>query len=280
MNNKIESVLQQKRKGVPITIATAYDYPSARLVREAGIDVLLVGDSVGTNVLGYETEREVTMNDMLHHLRAVVRGASGGCIMVDLPYGAAVDEIQALENSRLLIDAGADIVKIEGWEDRGAIFKNLAVNGIAVCGHIGYNPQYHGPKGRIFGKEHQVAVELITSAQTLEAAGAVMLIVEKIPEEVTKLIATRVLMPVIGIGSGRYCDGQVLVFHDIVGLVWRSFRHARAWANLREAAAAGLSGYKDAVAAGSFPGSEHVSHISAAELAMVERTIGSISRNI
>jgi 3-methyl-2-oxobutanoate hydroxymethyltransferase len=274
MNSNLQAIIQKKGNHIPITIATAYDYPSARLVREAEIDILLVGDSVGTNVLGYESEQDVTMEDMVHHLRAVVRGAQGGCVMADLPFGAAPDPEQALSNSRRLIEAGAAIVKIEGWEERAGIIGHLTSNNVAVCAHIGYNPQQHGPRGRVFGRESAVAVELVNSALALEKAGAVMVVAEKIPEEVTQLIATRCTMPVIGIGSGRYCDGQVLVFHDIVGYAWRGFRHARMWAHLREDAAAALTSYKNDVVTGVFPGTEHASHIADTELETVRRLLG------
>ncbi|MBN1306406.1 MAG: 3-methyl-2-oxobutanoate hydroxymethyltransferase [Chitinispirillaceae bacterium] len=262
MCQKFHQLFQKKKHGIPIAMVTAYDYPTARIEEEVGIDVILVGDSVGTNVLGYETEREVTMADMLHHLKAVVRGAPESCVMADLPYGAAPDPQTAFENAQTLTRAGARIVKIEGWEERTAVVAALSERGIAVCGHIGYNPQVHGPKGRVFGKEASVALELIRSAQSLERAGAMMLIAEKIPEELGRLISSMLSIPAIGIGSGRYCDGQVLVFHDIVGLAWRTFRHARAYTNIKESTTAALLQFKTDVASGAFPAEEQVSHLS------------------
>ncbi len=257
---------EKKKKKIPITMATAYDYPTACIEEEAGIDVILVGDSVGTNVLGYENERQVTMADMLHHLKAVVRGATKSLIMADMPYGSASDKEEALENSRVFINAGADIVKIEGWESKKEIVEFLTKQGIPVCGHIGYNPQYHGSKARIFGKDAAGARELVTSAKSLEQAGAVLLIVEKIPEEVAGLITTTLSIPVIGIGSGRLCDGQVLVFHDIVGLSSRTFRHAKAYANLRKEIFDAISDYIKEVEERTFPSKEHVSHLDPAIL--------------
>ncbi len=242
-------------------MVTAYDFPTACIGEEVGIDVLLVGDSVGTNVLGYESECQVTMADMIHHVKAVARATRQCCLMADIPYGGAKDPVVALENSRILLSNGAHLVKMEGWEDRREITAHLSENGVAVCGHIGYNPQYHGHKARIFGKDAAGARELLRSAQVLEQAGAVMLVAEKIPEELGRLISSKVSIPVIGIGSGRHCDGQVLVFHDIVGLTPRTFRHARAYANIREVTAAALKEYKEDVESRRFPADEHVWHL-------------------
>jgi len=265
--------LRKKQERLPISMATAYDYPTARIEEEARIDIILVGDSVGTNVLGYESEREVTMEDMLHHLKAVVRGASHSCIMVDLPYGSAPDPFTAFENSRRLMDAGAHIVKIEGWGEKSSITSYIAGKGIAVCSHIGYNPQYHGSKGRTFGKDAAAATELVRSAVSLENAGAAMLLVEKVPEEVCGIITERVSVPVIGIGSGRLCDGQVLVFHDIVGLGWRSFRHARAYEALRQRMTDALISYHNDVCSRTFPAEENLVHVPEGELAEVKKNL-------
>jgi 3-methyl-2-oxobutanoate hydroxymethyltransferase len=271
MHSLLQKVVQKKKLSSPITMVTAYDYPTARMEELAGIDVLLVGDSVGTNVLGYDNECEVTMDDMMHHLKAVVRGAPESCIMVDMPFGSAVEPQSALENAKRLLGAGAHMVKIEGWEEKKTIVSFLSQNGIPVCSHIGYNPQYHGPKGRVFGKETSVAVELIQSAKQLEAAGAVMLIAEKIPEQIGKIISLKLSVPVIGIGSGRYCDGQVLVFHDIVGLGWRSFRHARAFADIRKTTETALAAYVNEVKERKFPSEEHSWRMNVAVLDEVVR---------
>ena len=142
-----------KRTKTPISLLTAYDFPTAQLLDEAGIDILLVGDSVGTNVLGYKDEREVSMADMLHHLGAVVRGAKSAWVMVDMPYNSANDPFIACENARMMIERGADCVKIEGWEEKKNVVAYLSGQGIPVCAHIGYNPQIHGSKGKTFGKQ-------------------------------------------------------------------------------------------------------------------------------
>ncbi|MBN1760774.1 MAG: 3-methyl-2-oxobutanoate hydroxymethyltransferase [Chitinispirillaceae bacterium] len=261
MNPTYQQLLDKKKKGIPISMVTAYDFPAARIVCEAGVDVLLVGDSVGTNVLGYESEREVTMDDMVHHLKAVVRGAPDGYVMADIPYGGASDEDRAFRNARTLVDAGAHIIKIEGWEDKKVIVESLAGRGIAVCGHIGYNPQYHGPKGRVFGREPEVARQLLRSARVLEQAGARMIIIEKVPEEIAKIVTENASIPVIGIGSGRYCDGQVLVLHDIIGLAPRTFRHARQYAEVYSVITGAVQQFRKDVEEHRFPAVEHSSHV-------------------
>ena len=271
---KYQQLLKKKKDGIPLTMITAYDYPTARIEQEAGIDVILVGDSVGTNVLGYRSEQEVTMSDMLHHLKAVVRGAPDGFIMVDIPYNGARDPFEAFENARILVDAGADMVKIEGWEDKKTVVGYLAEKGIPVCGHIGYNPQFHGPKGRIFGKDPAGALQLLRSARVLEQAGAQMFIVEKVPEELARSITSNCTVPIIGIGSGRFCDGQVLVVHDIIGLAGRPFKHAREYANVGAIMADAVQHYKREVESRVFPAEEHVSHISAETTAVLYRETG------
>lgn len=262
MRQKLLTILEKKKNGTPFSVVTAYDYPTAKIEEEVGIDIILVGDSVGTNALGYSDETEVTMADMVHHLKAVCRGAPNSCIMVDLPFGTAPDPFKAFENARILVDNGADVVKIEGWEDKKNTVIYLTEMGIPVCGHIGYNPQQHGAKAHVFGKDAAGASELIRSAQTLEQAGAVLLVIEKVAEEVCRYITDKISIPVIGIGSGRFCDGQVLVFHDIVGLGERSFKHARAFATLRETTASALRCYKNEVEQRNFPAEDNVVHIN------------------
>lgn len=273
MNEFIEALMRKKRQGAFITMVTAYDYPIARIAAEAGMDVILVGDSVGTNVLGYGSECEVTMEDMVHHLKAVKRGAPEKCVMVDLPYGTADTAENAFKNASTLVAAGAHIVKLEGWGEKKEIVGHLSEKGIAVCAHIGYNAQYHGPKGRVFGKDVSSAIKLIGSAVALEQAGAVMLIVEKIPDEIARIIRARLSIPVIGIGSGGGCDGQVLVVHDIIGLEWRTFRHARQYLDLRADIADALGTYINEIVIGAFPAEEHTWHLPAEVLAEVRKRL-------
>ena len=233
MKKDIQYFNDKKRTKTPISLLTAYDFPTAQLLDEAGIDILLVGDSVGTNVLGYKDEREVSMSDMLHHLGAVVRGTKNAWIMVDMPYNSAKDPFTACENARMLIEKGADCVKIEGWEEKKNVVAYLSGQGISVCAHIGYNPQIHGNKPKTFGKTTEQALNLINSAKVLEDSGAVMVIVEKVPQEITALISENLRIPVLGIGAGSKCDGQVLVINDIIGITPTVFKHTRRYMDFR-----------------------------------------------
>jgi len=262
MKPTCQTLCDMKKNGTAISVITAYDAPTARLAVEAGIDLLLVGDSVGTNVLGYANETEVTMDDMVHHVKAVARSAPQSCIIADLPFGAADNPADACRNARVLVDAGTDIVKLEGWSDKVTVVEALCREGFSVCGHIGYNPQVHGQKAKVFGRDYAVAKELLDSAKKLEDAGAGLIVVEKVPEEVCRLITESLAIPIIGIGSGRYCDGQVLVFHDVVGLTGRSFRHAKAYIDGRNLLKAALITYNADIKEHRFPGPEQVSHVS------------------
>lgn len=258
-------LFEKKKKHEPIVMATAYDYAMARFEEEAGVDVVLVGDSVGTNVLGYDNETQVTMADMIHHCKAVARGVSHAFCMVDMPFGSAADPFKALENGRLLIAAGADCVKIEGWGEAKSIIECLSGNGIAVCGHIGYNPQIHGPRAKVFGKDEAQARELIKSAQILQDAGAIMIVIEKVPAEVASLISKKCSIPIIGIGSGNGCDGQVLVVNDILGFGEKTYRHAKRYMDFRTEASAAIRNYCSEVRSRIFPGEVNSAHIDESE---------------
>lgn len=266
MKKDIQFINNKKRTKIPISVLTAYDFPTAQILDEAGIDIALIGDSVGTNVLGYISEQEVTMADMLHHLGAVARGTQNAWIMVDMPFNSANDPFVAHENARVLIENGADCVKIEGWGDKKNVIASLSGHGISVCAHIGYNPQIHGSKPTVFGKTSKEAVELIQSAKVLEEAGAAIIVVEKIPQEVTAIITNSLKIPVIGIGAGKICDGQVLVVNDILGLTPREFKHVRKYMDYRSLALKAVSEYKSDIESGSFPSEENFRHISPNEL--------------
>jgi 3-methyl-2-oxobutanoate hydroxymethyltransferase len=260
----------KKKNGRPITMVTAYDFPTARLADEAGVDAILAGDSVGTNVLGYGSEREVTMEDMLHHTAAAARGIREAYFFADMPYASADTPRMAERNARRLLAKGASCVKIEGWRKKCGVVTFLSNNNIPVCAHIGYNPQIHGAKPKVFGASAAEARELIESAILLEKSGAVMLILEKVPEEVAGIIAKALRIPVIGIGSGRRCDGQVLVVNDVLGISERSFRHARAFMNFRIRALQALRAYASAVDKGAFPAKKHVHRLAPEELVKLE----------
>ena len=255
MKKDIKYLAGKKNACIPITMITAYDFPTARIMDEAGIDSVLVGDSVGTNYLGLTSEREVTISDILHHTGAVRRGVNNAFLIADLPYGC-VDNLEiALESSRLITEAGADCVKIEGWGEKADIVKGLVDNGYKVCAHIGYNPQIHD-KPALFGKDTNQAKKLLDGALLLEEAGASLIVIEMTPAELAKRISAALKIPTIGIGSGSGCDGQVLVINDLLGISPKLFKHVRRFANLRETLLDSFSAYAAAVEKREFPTKE------------------------
>lgn len=270
MKKDINFLMEKKRSGTPITMLTAYDYPMAAILDQAGIDSILVGDSVGTNVLGYKSEQEVTIDDMVHHVKAVARGAKSAFIVADLPYGTVDDPWVALENARLLIGSGADCVKVEGWGERKNVIACLAENGITVCPHMGYNPQVHGGKAKIFGKDALQAKELIDGARILQAAGANLMVIEKVPYEIGAMVSKELSIPVIGIGSGNACDGQVLVVHDILGMGERVFRHAKKYADFWSLTQKAAVDYKNDVVGRVFPSKENTFYMNEDELKKIK----------
>jgi 3-methyl-2-oxobutanoate hydroxymethyltransferase len=219
------AVLRQKKLShEPITCITAYDYASARLVDEAGIDVVLVGDSLAQTMLGYENTLSVTMDEMLHHARAVRRGVKHALLIVDMPYGSYHTDAQdAVRNAtRFVKEAGAEGVKIEGGENRAELIRRIIEAEIPVAGHIGLTPQSVNRMGgyKVQGKSLAEVEQLMRDAVALDRAGVATLYLEGIPREVAALISTEVSAPTIGIGAGPDCDGQVLVFHDILNLTF------------------------------------------------------------
>jgi len=254
MKKDLKYITGKKKSNIPITMVTAYDFPTAQIIDEAGIDSILVGDSVGTNYLGLTSEREVTVNDMLHHTKAVRRGVNNAFLIVDLPYGCADNLDSALKNSQLLTKAGADCVKIEGWGEKAGIVKGLCDNGYKVCAHIGYNPQIHD-KPAVFGKDSDQAKELLNGALLLEEAGASLIVLEMVPGQLAEKISSILKIPTIGIGSGNGCDGQVLVINDLLGISPKLFKHVRRFANLRQTLFHSFSDYASAVEKREFPAS-------------------------
>ncbi len=242
---------------------TAYDYATAMLIDRAGIPLLLVGDSLGMTMLGYTTTLPVTMEDMLHHTRAVVRGTTQGLVIADMPFlSYQVSVEQGLANAgRFLKEAGADSVKIEGGAFRAPLVQSLVGNGIPVVGHIGLTPQsvkaFGGYKVQGRAKEHEAA--LLADARALEAAGCFAIVLECIPESLGQQITDAIDIPTIGIGAGRHCDGQVLVTHDMLGLhsdVTPKF--AKRYAELGEAMQSAFAAYRQDVESGAFPSGQHV----------------------
>ncbi|MCS7312011.1 MAG: 3-methyl-2-oxobutanoate hydroxymethyltransferase [Acidobacteria bacterium] len=218
----LRTLQRKKTQGEPITMLTAYDYPTARIVDEAGIDVILVGDSVGMVVLGYETTLPVTMEEMLHHTKAVARARPSAMVVADMPLGSfQVDDAEAVRNAlRFIKEAGADAVKIEGGQERTTTVRRMVQAQVPVMGHIGLTPQSYLLIGGFVrpGKSKDEWERLLEDALALEAAGCFSIVLECVPAEWARDITQRLQIPTIGIGSGPDCDGQVLVFHDLVGL--------------------------------------------------------------
>jgi 3-methyl-2-oxobutanoate hydroxymethyltransferase len=253
---KLSDFRAMKKQGRKIVMLTAYDYPTAVFEDRAGVDIVLIGDSVGRNILGYASELEVTMEDMLHHVRAVARGVKNGHVMADMPYRSFDTPALAVENARRFLEAGAHSVKIEGEESMAALIKQVVDAGIEVCAHIGYTPQTRG-KAAVQGRDFERARELIEAARALDQAGAAMVVFELIPEQLAREITALVSMPTIGIGAGRFCDGQVQVYCDILGLSQRIFKHAKAYDDLGRQYEEIFAAYVADVVAGRFPTSEN-----------------------
>ena len=251
-------ITQMKAKGEKIPMVTAYDYTSARLADEAGLPLLLVGDSLGMVVLGYDSTIPVTMEDMLHHIKAVSRGAQKAHIVGDLPFMTYhVDASQALTNAgRLIQEGGAQSVKLEGGESVADKVHRIVECGIPVMGHIGLTPQSANALGgyRVQGRGRQEAVQLLKDACALEEAGAYAVVLELVPAPLARIISQRLTIPTIGIGAGPHCDGQVQVLHDMLGL-YTDFvpKHTKQYLRLAEDMKGALGRYAEEVKDGSFP---------------------------
>ena len=241
-----------------ITCLTAYDYPTARLLDEAGVDVLLVGDSLGMVVLGYESTLPVSIEEMLHHTRAVRRGTRRALVVSDMPYGSYHSDIaESVRNAmRFVKDAGAEAVKVEGGERRLELIVRLTEAEIPVMGHVGLTPQSLNALGgfRVQGKTVDAAEQLLRDARAVEAAGAFAVVLEAVPRELAAQITRELRIPTIGIGAGPDCDGQILVIHDLLGLTFgQTPKFARRYANVGEMMAKAAREYCEDVRGGMFP---------------------------
>jgi len=258
MRITIVELKQMKGKGEKIPMLTAYDYSTAKLIDETGVPLILVGDSLGMVVLGYESTIPVTMDEMIHHTKAVVRGTQRALVVGDMPfmtYHTGVED--ALRNAaRFIQEAGAQAVKLEGGEVVADKVKRLVECGIPVQGHIGLTPQSVHQLGgfKVVGKTPEVAVRLLNDAKALEQAGVFSVVLEAVPAPLSKLITERVGVPTIGIGAGPDCDGQVQVVSDLLGL-FTDFvpKHAKQYAKLADMIKAAVGDYVSEVQAGSFP---------------------------
>ncbi len=270
MTNTSESLTQKKAAGEPIAVLTCYDYPTARCQDEAGVDIIFVGDSVGTNVLGYSSEKEVTLDDMAHHLKAVRRGVEHAYLLADLPYGTYDTPEQAAASASRLTALGADGVKLEGF--RPDVVRRLAAEGIEVCAHLGLNPQLHARKG-MRAKTAAAAAELVSESIELQAAGAWIMVYEMIPEEVGRIATESLSIPTIGIAAGRHTDGQVLVAPDLLGINTFDLRHVRRYDDLHGRTVRAFESYIADVRSGGFPDAGNVRHIDEAELQALRDTL-------
>jgi len=253
-----------------ITCLTAYDYPTARLLDEAGVDVILVGDSLGMAVLGYDSTLPVTLDDMLHHLRAVRRGTQRALLVVDMPYGSFHVSIEdSVRNAmRLVKEGGAEAVKVEGGERRLELIHRLVEAEIPVMGHVGLTPQSVNAMGgfHVQGKSMDAARQVERDARAVQAAGGFAVVLESMPRELAAQITAQLRIPTIGIGAGPDCDGQVLVFHDLVGLTeGYTPKFVRRYANLSAEITRAVTEYCTDVRAGQFP-SDAESYHSESEL--------------
>ncbi|MEK3948965.1 3-methyl-2-oxobutanoate hydroxymethyltransferase [Paenibacillus sp. FSL H7-0703] len=267
VNSKALNILQlkkMKQEGSPISMITAYDYPSARLAEEAGIDIILVGDSVGNVLSNYNSTLPVTMDDMVYHTRSVVRGAEHTFIVADMPfmtYHGSSEE--ALTNVRRLMQEGhAHAVKLEGGMEICDTVKRIVQSGVPLLGHIGLTPQSVHQIGGYFiqGKNSQAAERLLNDARALEQAGAFAIVLELVTEEVAKSITREISIPVIGIGAGRYCDGQVLVYHDMLqySAPYREKKFVKTYSDIGALIRNSIGQYVEDVKNRSFPSEEHV----------------------
>jgi len=258
----ILDIYKKKAEGKKVTMLTAYDYPTARIVDQAGIDMILVGDSLGMVVQGKDSTLPVTMDEMVYHTEMVARAAQSAMVVGDMPflsYQAGIDD--AVRNAgRFLKEAGAECVKLEGGSQMAAVIRAIVDAGIPVVAHIGLTPQYVHMLGgfKVQGKDEAAREKLLADARAVQDAGAFSVVLEAVPSSLAKEITGMLRIPTIGIGAGPDCDGQVLVIHDLLGLFDRfTPKFVKRYANLKEQALSAVQQYKKEVETGSFPTTEH-----------------------
>lgn len=282
----VRTFRSKKQRGQPITMITAYDYPTAQLAEAGGVDSILVGDSLAMVVLGHENTLTVTMDEMLHHCRAVKRGASLPLLIGDMPFMSYQGDVhQALENAgRFLKEGGMDAVKLEGGAEVCPQIRLMVNAGIPVMGHVGLTPQsIHALGGwRVQGRDVDSAERMLSDALALQAAGCFAIVLESVPDRLATLITERLAIPTIGIGAGTGTSGQVLVIHDLLGLFDRfQPKFVKRYAMLGAAARAAIRDYVDEVGALTFPGPEHIYSMGdAAWQELLDRVGGEVGREI
>lgn len=270
MSNKmftVSSFLEAKKSNRKISMLTAYDYSTAKILDDAGVDSLLVGDSLGMVVLGYENTLQVTMDDIIHHCKAVARGTKRAMVIADMPflsYHISVEE--SVRNAgRLIQEGNAHAVKLEGGKDVEDKIKAIVKAQIPVIGHLGLTPQSVNMFGgfKVQGKNEEQAKKIIDDALLLQDAGVFAIVLECVPEKLSRIISERLEIPTIGIGAGKYCDGQVLVTQDMIGM-YKNFvpKFVKQFANLSESINSAVKGYIKDIEEGQFPSKEHTFSIS------------------
>ena len=258
---------EKKNSGEKITMITAYDYPTAQLVEEAGVETILVGDSLGMVVLGYQDTLSVTLDEMIHHGKAVVRGSKRSFIIIDMPFLTyQINKEEALRNAgRIIQETGSQGVKLEGGKEIIEAVKLITGAGIPVVGHLGLTPQSAGQLGgfKVQGKDPAAARKMIEDALLLEEAGSFLLVLECVPWQLAREITEKLTIPVIGIGAGQFCDGQVLVYHDVMGLyTGKRPKFVKQYAFAREEMLSGVGNFIAEVRQGLFPEEKHTFSIS------------------
>ncbi|MEE8304153.1 MAG: 3-methyl-2-oxobutanoate hydroxymethyltransferase [Candidatus Tectomicrobia bacterium] len=266
----IFDINKRKTDGIPITMMTAYDYSAAILVDQAEMDIILVGDSLAMVMLGHDHTIMVSMDEMIHHCRAVSRGANNAFLVGDMPFMSyQADETEAVRNAgRFLKEAGMDAVKLEGGHEVADTVRAIVKAGIPVMGHIGLTPQAASQLGgfRVQGRTSEAGQKLIEDALAIQTAGCFAVVLEAVPVPVATTVSQRLHIPTIGIGAGVGCDGQVLVYHDMLGLFDRFRpRFVKPYADLRQVIADALKTYKEEVRARRFPAEEHTYHMAEGE---------------
>lgn len=262
MKNTVLTFAKAKQDGVKLSMLTAYDYSTAKLINDAGVNSILVGDSLGNVMLGYEDTISVTMEDMIHHAKAVSRGAKDALVVVDMPFMSYQTSVyDAVVNAgRLMKEGRANAVKLEGGVSVAPQIKAIVEAGIPVCAHIGLTPQSINAFGgnKVQGKTQAAAQKLIDDALAVEEAGAFAVVIEAVPMKLAKLITDKLSIPTIGIGAGAGCDGQVLVYQDMLGM-FSDFtpKFVKKYANLGQVMTAAFKQYDEEVKNGSFPTEEH-----------------------
>jgi 3-methyl-2-oxobutanoate hydroxymethyltransferase len=270
MRISLSDLQKMKASGEKIAMLTAYDYPSARIADRAGVPLLLVGDSLGMTVLGHDTTLPVTLDDMVRHAAAVVRGSERALVVCDLPFLTYASEADAIASARRVMqETGAQAVKLEGGAPVVDIVRRLTELGVPVMGHLGFTPQSQNQLGvKVQARDTAGARQLLQDALALEAAGAFAVVLELVPAALARAVSERLGIPTIGIGAGAGCDGQVQVWHDILGLFdGRPPRHAKRFAEIGQAIEDAVAGYVAEVRTGSFPTECHSARMDMADLA-------------